>query len=60
MVPNKWMTKIYEAFTMFNNKIFMFGDPNQCEPVEPGSQIHNNYLKSKTVTEMCPNMQTLQ
>ena len=60
MVPNKWITKIYEAFTLFNNKVYMFGDPNQCEPVEPGSQIHTNYLESKTVSEMCPNVQTLQ
>ena len=35
MVPNKWMTLIYKAYTMFNNIVFMFGDPNQCEPVEP-------------------------
>ena len=60
MIPNKWMTKIYEAFTMFKNKIYMFGDPNQCEPVEPGSQIHHNYLESKTVSEMCPDIQTLK
>ena len=34
MVPNKWMTIIYNVFTMFNNKIYLFGDPNQCSPVE--------------------------
>ena len=60
MVPNKWMTRIYEAFTLFHNMIYMFGDPNQCEPVEPGSQIHVNYLLSKTVEEMCPNRETIQ
>ena len=58
MVPNKWMTKIYEAFTKFNNKIYMFGDPNQCEPVE-GSQIHSNYLETITINEMCPKVETL-
>ena len=60
MVPNKWMTKIYEAYTLFNNTIYMFGDPNQCEPVEAGSQIHYDYLGSKTVHDMCPRIETLQ
>ena len=45
MVPNKWMTMIYKAFTMFNNKIYMFEDPNYCKPVEGGSQIHYYCLK---------------
>ena len=60
MVPNKWITKIYEAFTMFNNKIYMFGDPNICSPVEGGSQISYDYLRSKTVREMCPRNITLE
>ena len=46
MVPNKWMTKIYQAYLNFNNKIYIFGDPNQCEPVEGGSQINYDYLES--------------
>ena len=44
---------IYKAFTMFNNKIYMFEDPNYCKPVEGGSQIHYYCLNSKTVREMC-------
>ena len=60
MVPNKWMTKIYEVYIKFNNKVYMFGDPNQCEPVEGGSQIHYDYQESKTVREMCPRVETLQ
>ena len=45
MVPNKWMqTTIYQAYTMF-------GDPNQCEPVEAGSQIHYDYLRSKVAAK---------
>ena len=60
MVPNRWMTKIYQAYTLFNNTIHMFGDPNQCEPVEGGRQIHYDYLGSKTVREMCPRIETLQ
>ena len=38
----------------------MFGDPNQCEPVESGSQIHYDYLNSKTIREMCPRTKTLK
>lgn len=38
----------------------MFGDLNQCEPVEPGSQINYDYLQSKTIQEMCPKMKTLE
>ena len=60
MVPNKWMTKIYHEYTKYNNKVYMFGDPNQCEPVEGGSQIHYNYMESKTISEMCPRIETLQ
>lgn len=40
MVPNKWITTIYRAFLKYNNTVYMFGDPNQCEPVESGSQIN--------------------
>ena len=60
MVQNKWMTLIYKALTMFNNKIFMFGDPNQCEPVESNSQRRYNFLESKTVNEMCPKRKNLE
>ena len=60
MIPNKWMTKIYHEYIKYNNTVYMFGDPNQCEPVEGGSQIHYNYLESKTVREMCPRIETLQ
>ena len=46
MVPNKWITKIYELYTLYNNTIYFFGDPNQCDPVE-NSSIHFNYELSK-------------
>ena len=45
MIPNKWITLIYKAITTYNNSVYMFGDPNQCEPVEDGSQIKYDYLK---------------
>lgn len=60
VVPNKWMSMIYKAFTMFNNKIYMFGDTNQCEPGEGGSQINFDYLNSKSVREMCGNTEYLK
>ena len=60
MAPNKWITQVYKIFTMFKNNIFMFGDPNQCEPVENGSQVNYNYMESKTVNDMCPKIETLQ
>ena len=54
------MTKIYEIYTKFNNKVHMFGEPNQCSPVEGGSQIHYNYLRSITIEEMGPQRKTLK
>ena len=60
MVPNKWMTVIYKAFIKFGINIYMFGDPNQCDPVEGGSQIHYNYLDSITMEQVCPKRETLQ
>lgn len=54
MTPNKWMTKLYEAFTKFGSTIYMFGDTNQCDPVEKPSTIHYDYFKSVTIREMCP------
>ena len=32
----------------------MFGDENQCEPVESGSRINYNLSMSKSVKIMCP------
>ena len=60
MVPNKWITLIYKAFTLYGIKVYMFGDPNQCSPVKSGSQICYNYLRSKTVRLMCPKIVTLK
>ena len=54
MTPNKWVSKIYQAFTKYHNTIFMFGDTNQCDPVEKGSQIHHDYFTSVPISEMCP------
>ena len=51
---------IYKAFVMYGIKVYMFGDPNQFEPVESGSKIHYDYLHSKTIKQMCPKTKTLQ
>ena len=53
MTPNKWMTKLYEAFTKYKFSVYMFGDTNQCDPVEPGG-IFYDYFTSIPITEMCP------
>ena len=53
MTPNKWMTKLYEAFTKYKLTVYMFGDTNQCDPVEPGG-IFYDYFTSIPITEMCP------
>lgn len=60
MVPNKWMTLIYKAFTLYNITVNLFGDENQCDPVESGSQIHYNYRLSHTICQMCPNKVKLE
>ena len=54
------MTKTYHAYTEFRNKVNMFGDPNQCEPVESGSAINDNYLESTVINEMCGNIEKLE
>ena len=60
MVPNKWITLIYKAFTLYDTRVYMFGDPNQCSPVESGSQVSYDYLRSKSVRQMCPKKVTLK
>ena len=53
MTPNKWMTKLYQAFTKYKLTIYMFGDTNQCDPVEPTDMFYN-YFTSIPISEMCP------
>lgn len=48
------MSKIYQAFTKYENTIYIFGDSNQCDPVEKGSQMHYDYFDSVAISEMCP------
>lgn len=37
---------------------YLFGDYNQCEPVETGSQMHYNYQYSITINHMCSKTKT--
>ena len=48
------MTKLYQAFTKYHLTVYMFGDTNQCDPVERASRIHYDYFQSVPVSEMCP------
>ena len=59
MVPNKWMTMIYKAFVKYGIEVNLFGDPNQCEPVESESHLKYNYNDSESVKQMCPGRKTL-
>ena len=47
------MTKLYHAFTEYRLTIYMLGDTNHCDPVEP-SEMFYDYFMSVAVSEMCP------
>ena len=51
MVPNKWISKIYQAFTLFNITVHLFGADSQCEE----SHVHYKYNFSPSIKQMCPN-----
>ena len=53
MTPNKWMTKLYQAFTKYKLTIYMCSDTNQCDTVEPTDMFYD-YFKSVPISEMCP------
>jgi len=60
MVPNKWITRVYQAYGLYGIKVYLFGDPNQCSPVEGCSQITYDYLDSVSINEMCDRIETLE
>ena len=60
MVPNEFNNILYKLWLEYNFKIVMFGDPNQCNPVEGGSQIYYDYINSVSVRQMCPALETLK
>ena len=57
MVPNKWITLLYKAFCKHGVEVYLFGDSNQCDPVD--AQIFN-YLNSPGVRQMCQGATELQ
>ena len=48
------MTILYKLWLQYNFNIIMFGNPNQCNPAEGGSQIYYDCLTSVSVRQMCP------
>ena len=57
MVPNKWMTTLYNAYVEHNVAVHMFGDSNQCAPVD---DYGYDYLKSPAILAMCPKIVELE
>ena len=53
MTPNKWMTKLYQAFTTYKLTVYMFGVTNQCDPVESTNMFYD-YFTSTPISEMRP------
>ena len=53
MVPNKWITLIYNNFVANNLKVNLYGDINQCDPVEGNSKLTYDYTKSPAILDMC-------
>lgn len=39
MVPNRWMTLINNCYTRKKLRVNLYGDNNQCDPVEGTSQL---------------------
>lgn len=56
--------KIYRydlsRFLLFRNKIWLFGDTNECSPVEAGSQISYDYDRICFVLQMTGKVKTLE
>ena len=57
MVPNNWMTALYNAFVDFGITVHLFGDCNQCAPVD---DYGYDYLKSPAILAMCPTIVKLE
>ena len=53
MVPNKLMTRIYNSFARNNLTVSLYGDSNQCDAVESGTNITHDYIKSPAIRDMC-------
>ena len=47
------MTLIYHSFVANNLKVNLYGDTNQCDPVEGNSKLIYDYTKSPAILDMC-------
>ena len=56
MVPNKWITLLYDSFVANNLRVNLCGDVNQCGPVEGNSKLKYDHTKSPAILEMCSNI----
>ena len=54
MVSNNFMTLLYKLWSQYDTKIYRFDDPNQCSPVEGGSQISYNYFEKSIMFTNVP------
>ena len=59
-VPNKFITILYKLGLEYSFILIMFGDTNQCNPIEGKSQVCYNYINSISVRQICPALQTLE
>lgn len=57
MAPNRFITLIYHAFLTYGITVNMYGDSNQCPPVD---EFKYDYSKSCAVEQMCGNKVELQ
>ena len=60
MIPNKFMSMLYNAYIKYDLTIYMYGDHNQTSPVESDSIILHDYTKSHAMHQMCPNRVELE
>ena len=55
MMPLKWIQKLYQLKKNNNIIINLFGDPDQCSPVEGEFQRYFNYMEKKAFRELGDN-----
>ena len=52
-VPNKWITLTYNSLVANNLRVNIYGDINQCDPVEDNSRLTYDHTKSPAILDMC-------
>ena len=52
MVPNKWICLLYQAWIKGDIEVLLFGDNNQCDPID--INIYD-YVNSLSVKQMVGN-----